>query len=693
MKTASTYNQVRGTLLFAHARRIARLGCFIFGAMALLFAVGFVPARSFAAEGARPPAFSETVFADSYAARREAAIRHIAAHSGPRTYSELVRIEAGQKPNESAVYRDLADIDARNDCADFDMHAVLRMLYQFGDRPEWSVELLERAKATVLGFKYWPDEPGVDSMCTWSENHHILFASAGYLAGQLYPDAVFSNSGRTGREQMAAHRPRVLRWLDLRFRSGFSEWLSNVYYDADMTALVDLADFCEDSEIAMRAAMVLDLVLADLACNSFRGVFGSTHGRTYEKERKHARSENTTLAQCILFGRGTLDGGGMSGPSLLLSKRYRMPRILFEIANRLHERDSILRQRMGIRIDEAAKWGLGFDCLEDGMVWLSLETYAHPRTINLFGDMLDAFGWWENDFFADFKPFRYWLERGKALGVLPCIARLVEHDSCRNTREEVNIYTYRTPEYMLSTAQDYRRGYGGDQQHIWQATLGPEAVCFTSHPARREGPSPNYWVGYGTLPRTAQIKNVVLEVYNVTRWPNLYVPNELFFTHAWFPREAFDEVIERSGWLFARRGDGYLALWSQHAYEWQQAPGEDQNREIIVEGRENVYICELGYNAMDASFATFVERIANAPVSVEDRRVVYESPSQGRLEFGWYGPLLQEGRPVPLVDYPRYENPYALVDFPAEHATFRLGEHSLDLDWKTATRNVSAFIE
>ena len=55
-------------------------------------------------------------------------------------------------------------------------------------------------------------------------------------------------------------------------------------------------------------------------------------------------------------------------------------------------------------------------------------------------------------------------------------ARALVWDLCRNTREQVNITTYRTPDYMLSCAQDYRPGYGGDQQHIWQATLA-RRVC------------------------------------------------------------------------------------------------------------------------------------------------------------------------------------------------------------------------
>jgi len=47
---------------------------------------------------------------------------------------------------------------------------------------------------------------------------------------------------------------------------------------------------------------------------------------------------------------------------------------------------------------------------------------------------------------------------------------------------EVNKATYKTPDYMLCSAQDYHPGESGVQQHIWQATLGPDAVVFVSHP-------------------------------------------------------------------------------------------------------------------------------------------------------------------------------------------------------------------
>lgn len=606
-------------------------------------------------------------------------------------YHELARIAAGGAPHIGVWEAALDFIDARRDCADFVAHAVLRWLLQFPAHPLLA-ELEPRAWATLLAFKYWPDEPGVDSLCTWTENHQILYASAAYIAGQSRPDERFANSGFSGQEQMARHRPRIERWLDLRFRTGFSEWLSHVYYDEDIPALLTLIDFSADETLARRATMVLDLIFLDIALNQFRGVFGSTHGRSYERAKKWAREESTSDLQYLAFGAGALGNpDSMSAVCLALSSGYRVPEVLVEIANdptamRNH-------QRMGIRIGEGDRWGLGFDNVEDGMRWLSLEAYLHPRTIDLTMRMFDTFRWWENDFFSMFAPRRRWLDIARRLHLLPLVARLHERDLTRNTREQVDVLTYRTADYMLSSAQDYRPGYGGDQQHIWQATLGPDAVCFTTHPARRPDDlnysTPNYWTGSGTLPRVAQIDNVLLAVYKISTRRGLYLTNRLLFTHAWLPRDRFDEVIERNGWIFARRGDGYLGLRSQHPYRWQTAEGENRDRELIVDGLRNIWICELGRRDDDGSFEDFAHRIATALIAWADDAVVYESPSQGRLEWGWHGALRRNGAAVELAPGARYENSFVQAPFPAEEIHVDANGHRLELDWRNGTRTTS----
>ena len=70
-----------------------------------------------------------------------------------------------------------------------------------------------------------------------------------------------------------------------------------------------------------------------------------------------------------------------------------------------------IRQRMGIRLDELSRWNLDPRDPEDMMVLLSLEAYAHPRTIAGFVALLGRFDWWSNAFFAPFARQRTLLTR------------------------------------------------------------------------------------------------------------------------------------------------------------------------------------------------------------------------------------------------------------------------------------------
>lgn len=646
---------------------------------------------------ASPDEYSTEPSALDFETRRRAYFEFILRNPAPTNpkapWSELARLAAGGNPDEGVLSAALDYIAARLDCADSTLHAFIRLLYQYRHHLRISEDLMERVQKTVLDFKYWPDEPGQDVMCTWTENHYILFASAGYLSGQLFPDRVFTNSGRSGEEMMATFRQRILRWLDLRFFTGFSEWLSNVYYDEDLTALLSLVDFCKDEDIQRRAAMLIDLVLFEMAVNNFNGVFGSSHGRSYEPMQKWATQESTTDTQKLLFGRGVFAGNdNMSAASFALSLRYRMPGVIYAIANDCQRVEMLQRQRVGVSIDQAEWWGIKPDSYENGMHLLTLEAYLHPHTARLFVKMLNRYHWWDNPFFDSFRQHRRLLQILSLTGLLPAFSRRYRYDLCRHTRETANLYTYRTPDYMLSSAQDYRKGYGGDQQHIWQATLGPDAVCFTTHPARLQGPSPNYWTGSGILPRVAQIKNVLIAVYHLTSFPALYVPNELWFTHAWLPRDRFEEVTEREGWIFARLGDGYLALLSQNPYRWHDLPGEDQGREVIVESKDNIWVCEMGRRQVDGDFYQFIDRILQAEVLFSNLGISYHSPTQGIIKFGWKGPLIQGGRQVLQEDYPRYGSPYVQAEFPSELIKIQLNDQALELDWTIGRRISSSFI-
>ena len=641
--------------------------------------------------------YSTTPFQPTYDARRKAWLEFILRNPAPTTpeapFFELARLTAGGTPYEGIFRAALDYIDNRLDGGDHPLHCMLRLVYQFAEHPRLTPDLIRRTRVSLLDFKYWPDEPGVDHMCTWTESHYILFTSAAYLAGQLYPTEIFENSSQTGEQMMATHRLRILRWMNLRFFTGFSEWLSNVYYDEDLTALLSLVDFCEDEDIRTRATILVDLILLDMALNNFKGVFASTHGRSYENCLKWAEQEPTSPTQKLLFGSGVFSAqDNMSAVAFALSTGYRMPQVLFEIANDQERAEMVNLQRIGLLMERASWWNLNAKNFEDGMLFLNMGAAMHPRTANLFVRMLDAFSWWNNPAFEPYHKHRRRIRSLKMTGLLPFAVSRVAKDVNRGLLEEVNTYTYRTPDYILNSAQDYHKGWGGDQQHIWQATLGPGVVCFTTHPARLAGPPPSYWTGSGSLPRVAQIKNVVIVIYRVESNPAWILHDQLPFTHAWLPRDQFDEVTEHDGWIFARCADGYLALRSQHPYIWQPHPGEDQDREIIVRGHRNTWLCELGRAQTHGDFSSFVDNIRQAKLRFSGSKVLYYSPSQGRLEFGWNSPLLQDGRPVPLDEYPRYQNPYVQAPFPPEEISVSLGEHSLNLNWVNGTRGFNTSV-
>ena len=72
-----------------------------------------------------------------------------------------------------------------HDCADFLLVPLLWCRMAWPERIGAATRT--RIDATMLGFRYWMDEPGNDVMWYFSENHALLFHTASHLAGTLSP--------------------------------------------------------------------------------------------------------------------------------------------------------------------------------------------------------------------------------------------------------------------------------------------------------------------------------------------------------------------------------------------------------------------------------------------------------------------------------------------------------------------------
>jgi hypothetical protein len=241
--------------------------------------------------------------------------------------------------------------------------------------------------------------------------------------------------------------------------------------------------------------------------------------------------------------------------------------------------------------------------------------------------------------------------------------------------EHANTVVFKTPDAMLASAQDYRPGQAGRREHIWQATLGCDAIVFTNHPtsfsdadARQAG----WWCGNGSLPRVAQWKDALIAFYHLPE------DDVLGFTHAFFPGYAFDEHVIESGWAFARHREGYVALHAAQGMTLVET-GQDAFRELRSAGLRNAWLCQMGRAAVDGSFAEFRRAVLAGSVTVSDLAVEWRTMRGERLAFGWCEPLTVDGRAEPITGFRHVENPYARADFPAQSMDIGYGEDMMRL--------------
>lgn len=267
-----------------------------------------------------------------YESRRREALEHLA-NMPYDVPSSMAAVETGKAEYISSQAVEVAChfMNNRYDCADFYSVGLLALLYRYGDHPALRAEDREKIEKAFTDFKFWIDEPGLDAMCYFTENHQILFHVTAYLAGQRWPERVFSNSGWTGAEQKRRARPRIESWILRRLQGSFSEWDSNAYLTLDAFAMLALVEFADSPRLREMASTLLDKIFFMIACQSFRGAHGSTHGRCYVAGLKSARVENTSNLQRIAWGMGIFNGETRATGLLAMARRYRVPDVIQSI--------------------------------------------------------------------------------------------------------------------------------------------------------------------------------------------------------------------------------------------------------------------------------------------------------------------------------------------------------------------------
>ncbi|MBN1934067.1 MAG: hypothetical protein JW934_05360 [Anaerolineae bacterium] len=538
----------------------------------------------------------ETPFSEVYygtnESRRDEALNYAVRREGD-LYAEIAKLALNEwgQVDQHIVVEAVERIRCRQVGSVTDLVGLLGVLHRYPRTWAFSTDLKLKIQDCVIGFRYWCDEPGRDVMDLDSESHAILFHTCEILAGQLYPDQVFDNSGLTGRQHREKGEQLALDWLRECGAKGFTDWDSPVSFEEILLALSHLADLTENEELAELAAVVVDKLFFTMAVNSFKGAFGSTHGRADTAMVKSAQLEATSGIARLMWGMG------------------------------------VWNEHIG------------------GLVALACSDYELPTMI---------------------------------ASIAVDLGREMWH---REHHPGVDKATYRTPDFMLCSAQSYRPGKKGDREHIWQATLGRDAVVFATHPphlGEHDAQRPNFWCGNAILPRVVQWKDVLVAVHNLSQKDAGQNTSGMGFTHAYFPVYEFDEYAFEDGWAFARKGDGYLALRSSAGFELiHRGPGAF--RELRAYGSEQVWVCMAGRKAVDGPFEQFKSGVKALKVDWDGLDVRLETLRGETISFDWQGDLRVDGKPQTISDLKHYDGPNCVAGWPCEQMDVRYGDYAVRL--------------
>lgn len=600
------------------------------------------------------------------------------------TYAALAALlpatDGASTLNDATLADELSDlcgfVDMRRDCADFRAIALLAVLLG-GRVPEASAELVQRS---LVGFKYWMAEPGDDAMCFWSENHQLLFATAEYLAGATYGEETFSNDRRTGAEHREAGRLRLERWLDLRFRFGFSEWLSPVYYEEDAAGLSLLVDHAPDPEIAEKAAGVLDLLLLDCALHRFEGHFVASAGRLYEVQKKHPERSEMQLVVDHAFTDGDVSANwDRIGMVFCLRRAYEVPAVIREIAADPAPRT--VRSGHGVDVsDAAALYGADADPESTGALLWAMEAFVNPGAIRTTMTSFDTWRMATNPFLSALKALD-WVPRA----LLPSAMRLARPAVAGTALERAHVTTTRSDSYLLSSAQHYRPGHYGDQQHLWHVVLPGGVPIFATHPggplvddATRQK-TPNRWVGNGVNPDVASAGPVLLAVYD-TRGRRGYGEGSRFRgSHLYVPFADLDDSARGSHWLAVRQGEGLVGVLatSELVAETGHAVRQD--------GRVTGWVVVCAELSEHGSLDGFSSWLAGCSVTLTGANLAVTTPDAAYVLAR--RTLTKDGRPV-ASDYGRYDSSWVQAPFDSDRIEVRGASGSLVVS-RDGTRTVS----
>lgn len=522
----------------------------------------------------------------------------------------------------------------------------------------------EEFRRTILGFKYWLDEPGGDNVPYWSESHSLAYNVCAVFAGQLFPDEVFANSGRSGRDLSQCGAARIRAWLARKYRLGLTEWLSADTILEVLAALMVLIDHSQDDDLVVRASMVADLLLLDVAIHSFEGDFapacakGAAIARRSDAAGMRSEERAAQAVEAVMAWLRSSTPPPVSDPRVSLivrPGRYTIPPVVTLIA--YDQQTSSSWSTSGMNPEDIAREAAGDLDLACLLAW-EMGAYTAPKTVAWSRRGLRQWGLGGN---RNLRSVRR--------TAVP-IARLLRPRD-KDLVPRVRITSFRTRHYHLSSAQAYLAGEFSSARP-WQAVL-PGGVHLTSiHPETAIGMHDT-----GLMPVVGQHEHVLLAKYDTRHHADVRPESKLLV-----PLSLCDESRLGRTWLAARVRGTFVGVMSV-------APLEIVARgEVVQRGAVTGWAVVMSDRSQASSLGDFVQTLKSCHVTLDRDALHLDLGPSGRFVLQNSGSF--EG-PGGLVVHPagRYRNPWMKPFTAAGRVEVECRGRGLLLDWDAGTRQSS----
>ena len=542
---------------------------------------------------------------------------------------------------------------ARHEDIAYCNRGVINLMKEPGSGPFW---MFPSAEIALLGQGQLSDEAQKSIRKGWktqiqtrgdTENHWIMYYTSLYLMSELYPHEPGSTwyNGKSSDENLAEAKEYISSWIALITTVGQGEYNPTHYIGEYAIPMLMLATYAKDPLMKQRGHMILDLLFADLAESSINGVLHAPNSRTDDKSVIEHWNSLSSFFTWLLYGNtpAPLGYASWGGMFTSIAINYEVPEISYRIA--VDRRDSYLQK----------------DLKRTRRRWRNSDVLFAP----------------------------------------------------------VYKTNYTTLDYAVGS---YQGGLSDPiQTHIWDVTWAvPDPrdkhnTMFSMHPISSSADLQTYF----TDPPDEIVQRVMLELKPSYDWEGkllggsryeqvlqdldtiiaLYdIPNDVRFGHinGFFSKDLKDLTIDKSGWIFARGGNAYLAYHPLAPYKLNVIsrlkswlPGilsDNWDKRLYSPYRKNGTILQVASSKEFKDFASFKKAIIALPLnySLEPEPSVSFTSLRGNNLVFTYGKVGKvNGKDIDYSSWKLYESPFINSERGSNIITISYGKMKRVLDFNT----------